>query len=207
MTKFQKVQKGFTLIELMIVVAIIGILAAVAIPAYQDYTIRAKVTEGLSVAASAKTAVSEAFQAAGLTGIDGAAQSYSCTYTPTKYLGGPAGSNAGVGNAGAPCVFQANQGVSISDGTGAVNAGTGIPGEITIVFGGQNTTTTPIQIATFSLILTPRVNGQAIAAGTVGNIDWSCQSSTRIQSDADNNAVPIGTLGTLAPQYAPSQCR
>lgn len=55
----KRVQQGFTLIELMIVVAIIGILAAVAIPAYQDYTIRAKVTEGIGLAAAAKTAVSE----------------------------------------------------------------------------------------------------------------------------------------------------
>jgi type IV pilus assembly protein PilA len=53
------VQKGFTLIELMIVVAIIGILAAVALPAYQDYTVRAKVTEGLSLASSAKVTVAE----------------------------------------------------------------------------------------------------------------------------------------------------
>lgn len=54
-----QMQKGFTLIELMIVVAIIGILAAIALPAYQDYTTRSKISEGLTLAASAKTSVAE----------------------------------------------------------------------------------------------------------------------------------------------------
>jgi len=57
-----KKQQGFTLIELMIVVAIIGILAAIAIPAYQDYTIRAQVSEGLNLSGGAKAAVTEYFQ-------------------------------------------------------------------------------------------------------------------------------------------------
>ena len=60
-----KQQKGFTLIELMIVIAIIGILAAIAIPAYQDYTIRSKVSEGLALAGAAKLAVAETYDSTG----------------------------------------------------------------------------------------------------------------------------------------------
>jgi len=95
----KKVQQGFTLIELMIVIAIIGILASIALPAYQDYTIRTKVSEGLVLAAEAKTAVAET--AASLGGL------INVTAVQTGYTF-PAGGTDYVTS------------IAIADGTGAI---------------------------------------------------------------------------------------
>jgi len=92
----KQVQKGFTLIELMIVVAIIGILAAIAIPAYQDYTVRSKVTEGLNLASSAKVSVSEGFQANDMPGVTAGATAWNAAFTATKYVSGVNVANTGV---------------------------------------------------------------------------------------------------------------
>lgn len=143
----RSLQKGFTLIELMIVVAIIGILAAVALPAYQDYTVRARITEGLVIASAAKLAVAETFAANGGVAITGCASP--CTavpvaggtgyqFTATKYVSGVGITNISavpVANDGRVTVTYAaaagmNGGalvIGLTPGSGAIVPATGLP--------------------------------------------------------------------------------
>ena len=83
----KKLQQGFTLIELMIVIAILGILMAIAIPAYQDYTVRAKVSEGMNLAGAAKLAVAETYQTKGSWPADEPAAGVSTTITGNNVSG------------------------------------------------------------------------------------------------------------------------
>jgi type IV pilus assembly protein PilA len=123
----RKVQKGFTLIELMIVVAIIGILAAIALPAYKDYTVRAKVSEVLLAASSAKNAVAEAYQISGATTMPASVPIESQS---SKYVSGVAYSN-GVITATATAAEAEISGETITlTGTARTN------GQVTWVCGG-----------------------------------------------------------------------
>ena len=106
-----KKQQGFTLIELMIVIAIIGILAAIAIPAYKDYTIRAQVSEGLSLASGAKAAVSEFYMDSGVFPIDNNEAGISA---PAEIIGRYA-TDVTVGALGTITVTYANAGQTHAD--------------------------------------------------------------------------------------------
>lgn len=176
--QMQKLQKGFTLIELMIVIAIIGILAAIAIPAYQDYTVRAKVTELLSVADGAKTGVAEAWTSDGLTGVSNFATSF----------------NKDPANQANVSKYVAS--VQIDGATGA----------ITVTSSSAVGAGLPTDAQGKTIVLQPNVNKAALAAGASGAIDWACGSASS-QTATSNGLVITATPGTMPAKYVPSQCK
>jgi len=172
-----QMQKGFTLIELMIVVAIIGILAAVALPAYQDYTARSKISEAIIAASSPKSLVSEAFQSDSLAGVTAAATEY---------------------NARAQAEKQSKivNDIQIDGATGVIT----VTLETTAVSG------LPSDAESTEITFTPNVQGAALVAGAVGAIDWACASSTNTTATA-RGLVATAPTDPLPAKYAPSECR
>ena len=142
----KQMQQGFTLIELMIVVAIIGILASIALPAYQDYTVRAKVSEGVISASAFKVGVADMFSDSALPGI--------VRYAAEVVIDQPNITNDKISGV----VISGTGAITLTFNNDAATGGIGALAGTTNVLEYQ-----------------PSINGAALANGAAGTISWNCK--------------------------------